>query len=41
MRIQVIRITGKAKDVFPAIRALVKHHGSKTLGEIVREGGVR
>jgi hypothetical protein len=33
----IIRITGKAKDVFGALGALTRKHGSKTLGQIVKE----
>jgi len=34
---RVIRICGKAKDVFNAIAWLLKVKGNKTLGEIIKE----
>ncbi len=35
----VIRITGKAKDVFRAMAQLAKTRGAETLGSIIKEAG--
>lgn len=37
-RVLVLRITGKAKDVFEALELLTKSRGNETLGQIVEQG---
>lgn len=32
----IIRVNGKARDVFPAIKQLAEKHGDKTLIDIIR-----
>jgi len=34
----IIRLKGKAHQVFPMIKLLAKHHGSQTLIQIRKEG---
>lgn len=32
----IIRMSGKAKEVFALFRVFAKHHGAKTLGEMAK-----
>lgn len=36
---QVLRISGKAREVFKLIKLLAKYRGKDTLGEIIQKGG--
>ena len=36
----VIKLTGKAKEVFKLIKLLARHRGNVTLGELAREGKI-
>ena len=38
MRTPVIRITGLARDVFPAIKSSADKSGKLTIGEMVKQG---
>ena len=35
--IQVIRLVGKTKEIFPIIKRMSERQGNKTIGEIIRE----
>ena len=37
MRTTVVRISGKARDVFPAIKSLADRYGELTIGEMAEE----
>ena len=35
--IQVIRLVGKTKEIFPIIKMMAERQGNKTLGDIIKE----
>jgi len=36
-RVLVLRLTGKANQVFPLLKALAKERGHLTLGQLIKE----
>jgi len=36
----VIRMTGKAREIFPLFRAFVSHHGDISLGRLLHHGDI-